>query len=289
MQFGETVRFAQGVMRAVKRGNLFPAAARRPFVAAPGGSRPAAKPPSASTEIGWFGVSEHVFPIAGLTEPIRVLHLTDVHLRRLDEWTVRLAERVSRIECDLVAITGDVLMRGWKNDAADVFLSNLPPARLGRYAVMGNWEYWSGAPAEFWSEVLARHGVQLLHDRSVDLGALQLVGTDDWLAGRPDLRRAFAHVDPTRPTMALSHSPIVLPEIARPGLALVLSGHSHAGQVRIPGLGAVFLPKGCGKYVYGWYQSGPTWMYVGAGIGWSVAPIRWRAPPELAMIQLVPG
>lgn len=289
MQLGESLRFAQGVMRAIKRGNLFPAAARRAPAPAPGGSRPAAPPPTAQAEIGWFGVSEHVMPIAGLTEPIRVLHLTDVHLRRLDDWTVRLAERVARIECDLVVITGDVLMRGWKNDAADVFLSNLPPARLGHYAVMGNWEYWSGAPAEFWAEVLKKHGVTLLHDHNVDLGPLQLVGTDDWLAGRPNLQRAFAGVDPARPCVALSHSPIALPELARPGLSLVLSGHAHAGQVRLPVVGALFLPKGCGEYVYGWYREKDTWMFVGAGIGWSVAPIRWHAPPELAIIQLVPA
>lgn len=280
--------FLKGVMRAIRRGHLFPAAGREAAQAAPGGSRVERRLPG-RRELDRYEETVHGFPMKGLERPIRVLHLSDIHLREVDEPLERLAELLRPLRPDLLVLTGDVLTRGWKDKAVDLLLSSLPPAPLGRYAVMGNWEYWGGAPEAFWQATLQRHGVELLHNRSKDLGPLQLVGTDDWLSGIPDLPHAFSKVNPERPTMVLSHSPQIFPALLRPGVQVVLSGHTHGGQVRFPLVGPFFLPKGSGAYPWGWYEKEGVWMFVNRGLGWSLAPVRWRAPPEIAWIELTPA
>jgi hypothetical protein len=179
--------------------------------------------------------------------------------------------------------------RGWTDAAVDRFLGAVPAAPLGRWAVMGNWEYWGGAPRGVWEPVLTRHGIELLHDRVVSVGDIELMGTDDLLAGDPDLDAIFATVRRDRPAVLLTHSPGIFPRLAKPPVNVVLAGHTHGGQVRIPFLGPFFLPRGSGAYPWGWYEMDGTWMFVSRGLGWSVAPVRWRALPEIARVRLVPA
>lgn len=282
-------RHVRGVSRGVRRGDVFPEAGRVPPRDAPGGTVRTGRARLPPNELDRFEVSEHTVPVPGLARPIEVLQLSDVHLRARDPWVDRLAERVAGLRPDLVALTGDIVTRGWTPEAADRLLGAVPDAPLGRFAVMGNWEYWGGAPRDVWAERLGRHGIPLLVDRGVDLGPLHLVGTDDALAGDPDVDAALAGVPPGKPVLVLTHSPVLFPRIARPGVHVVLAGHTHGGQVRLPLVGPFFLPRGSGPYPWGWYERDGTWMFVSRGIGWSVAPVRWRAPPEIATIRLVPA
>jgi len=280
-------RYVRGVARGVRRGDTFPPAGRVRAAEAPGGTTRTLHR-HGRAELDHVEISEHIVPIAGLTRPVDVLHLTDIHLRTRDAWLERLCDLVSAERPDLVALTGDVVTRGWEADAVDRFLGALPSAPLGKWAVMGNWEYWGGAPPEMWAPLLNRHGVELLNDRVVALDGLDLAGTDDLLAGDPDLDGVFAALS-GRPTLLLTHSPGIFPRIARRPVSVVLAGHTHGGQVRIPLLGPFFLPRGSGIYPWGWYEMDGVWMFVSRGLGWSVAPVRWRAAPEIARIKLVPG
>lgn len=289
MKLLRVLRHIRGVSRGVRRGEVFPPAGRVSPKGAPGGTTGGARGLPLANELDRVEITEHVVPVAGLARDVTVLQLSDVHLRLRDAWVDRLADLVSAERPDLVALTGDIVTRGYSDEAVDHLLAAVPDAPLGRWAVMGNWEYWGGAPRQVWEGFLDRHRIQLLHDRSVDLGPLQIVGTDDALAGDPDLAAAFASVDPARPALVLTHSPVLFPEIARPGVAVVLAGHTHGGQVRIPLLGPFFLPRGSGPYPWGWYERDGAWMFVSRGVGWSVAPVRWRSPPEIARIRLVPG
>ncbi len=279
-------RYARGIARGVRRGEVFPAAGRVAPVAAPGGSR-------VVSSVGGMGMdvieqTEHVVPVVGLERPVRIVQLSDVHIRGIEPRLERLCAVLRTLTPDLVVLTGDVVTRGWTREAADLFLSALPPAPLGRFAIMGNWEYWGGAPPETWRWVVEKHGIPLLVNASVDLGVVQLVGTDDLLAGEPDVAGSFAGVDPARPTVVLTHSPGLFPQLARPGVAVVLAGHTHGGQVRLPAIGPFFLPRASGVYPWAWYEQDGTWMFVSRGLGWSVAPVRWRCPPEIAWVELVP-
>ncbi len=197
------------------------------------------------------------------------------------------AEPVPLAEGHIVVITGDLVTRGWAPETVDQFLSAVPAARLGRFAILGNWEHWSDATGPDWAAQLARHGVRLLVNEAVDAGPLRIIGTDDHLAGEADIAALLR--DTTGPTVVLTHSPAYFPEVVHPNVVLVLAGHSHAGQWRIPGLGVPWVPKGTGAYVAGWYRQGSSWLHVSPGLGWSIAPVRLWCPPEMSRIRLHPG
>ncbi len=282
--------FLRNMSRAAGKGAFFPS--RAAVQPAPGGSHD--PQPRAGilarlqSEHGWLTCSHHTLPVVGLTEPVSILHLTDIHLRQPDEHLSALCHQLSQARPDLVVLNGDVVTRGWTDAAVEQLLTALPPARLGRFAIMGNWEYWAGASLELWQPRLAAHGVTLLHETWQDLGPVILAGTDDQLAGSPDPSALLASL-PSRPTVLLTHSPALFPRLARPPVQLVLSGHSHGGQVRIPGLGALWAPRGTDRYLAGWYQQDACHLFVSRGLGWSVAPMRLHCPPELAWIALTPA
>lgn len=287
------LQFAWGLSKGLKRGDFFPRAGRAAPADAPGGSTFALHnggPLSRATrEYAWFSKSHHVVPTAGLDAPLRILHITDLHVRDQGPWLDALCAVLRDHEPpDLLAITGDLITRGFTEPALDQILAALPPARLGRFAVLGNWEYWCGARPGPWHERLAAAGVTVLCNEAQAAGPLWLAGTDDALAGEPVVSPLLEEQG-DRPCVLLTHSPALFDEIARPSVALVLAGHSHAGQVRLPLLGAAWVPMGTGRYIAGWYPQRGSWLYVSRGLGWSIAPVRMWCPPELATIELVPA
>ena len=283
--------FLKNMSKAAGKGDFFPS--KGPVQGAPGGTRDDQPRADLITRLqaerGWFEFSHHSIAIAGLTEPLTILHLTDVHLRDVDGDLHALCHRMSQARPDLLVITGDVVTRGWTEEAVHRFLEALPPARLGRFAVMGNWEYWTGADLPTWRPLLAQHGVTLLHETWTDLGPIILAGTDDQLAGTPDPEALLADLPTDRPTVMLTHSPAFFPTLARDPVQLVLSGHSHGGQIRLPVLGALWAPRGTDRYLAGWFEQDGCHLFVSRGLGWSVAPLRLHCPPELAWITLTPA
>lgn len=292
-QLRDAVQFAWGLSKGLKRGDFFPRAGRAAPQDAPGGTsevrRRAGAIERATAEFGWFTESTHRVPVPGLTEPLRVLHLTDLHIRTRGPWLDQLCAALqATTPPDIVALTGDVITRGYTEDALDQLLAALPPARLGRFAVLGNWEYWCGARPGAWHDRLGAFGVTVLCNEAQAAGPLWVAGTDDALAGVPEIE-GLIQARGERPCLMLTHSPALFDEIARPEVAVTLAGHSHAGQVRLPLLGAAWVPMGTGRYIGGWYQHRGAWLYVSRGIGWSIAPVRMWCPPELAIIALQPA
>lgn len=290
------LRTARNIARAVRRGETFPAAGRVPAADAPGGSVRSLLVEGRG-EMSQVELGVHTVPLAGLAAPLRVVQVSDVHLREDGPWvdtTLRwIAAAVVDAVPDVLVLTGDVVTRGWERGAAERFLGGLPKARLRTLAVMGNWEHWGGAPPSVWEPLCEAHGVQLLRDAHLALGGVTFVGTEDMLAGPADLDAAFAGVGGESAAVVLSHSPAIFPSVAarapNPAGTLVLSGHTHGGQVRIPFLGPFFLPRGSGAYPWGWYAQGGAHLHVNRGLGWSITPARWGARPEISTHLLVPG
>jgi len=281
---------ARGTYLAMKIGYLFPRGSRIPAVEAPGGSRERRLDEVGRLrEVGAFTHSFHRLSVPGLQRPIRILQLSDLHLRRRSRWVERLAEHAAGFRPDLLVLTGDVITIYWERECVEYLLRALPPAPLGRFACMGNWEHTGGAPVDAWRPLLAAHGVHLLYNEWTDLGPLALAATDDLMRGRPDIDAALSGIPLRQPTVVLSHSPALFPQLARPGVHLVLSGHAHGGQIRLPRAGSFFVPIGCDDYIAGWYREGDSHLFVSRGLGWSLAPVRWNCPPEIAEIELLPA
>lgn len=236
-------------------------------------------------EVMWFRCAHHRVPFPNIKKSIRILHLSDLHIRTQGDWLNRLCSFLSTLEADLVVYTGDVVTKGWTKDAIHQLLSAAPKGRLGTFAVMGNWEHWSAAKPSIWKPLLASYNIQLLVEEQASFKDFAIFGTDDHLAGASTPENWTFE---SKPYIALSHSPAFFPTLCRDPIRLVLSGHAHGGQIRLPFLQALWVPKGTDHYVAGWFHHNVQHLFVSRGLGWSVAPLRFLCPPEAAYIDLIP-
>lgn len=253
------------------------------------------------------------------------LHVYDRHGtdRRVERHLRLCAELAEREDVDLVAVTGDLVERTLFAEPLGRWLSAIP-ARDGVYAVLGNhdhgcgydpatqeWEPSSlalrlaerlcpyffppGRPNDVPAIVAAleQAGVQMLLNRAVILERkgqrLWLAGVDDPYQRRHSLADALRDVPPDEPCVLLAHAPDILPDLDTSRPLLVLMGHTHGGQVRLPFIGAVTtrtrvpLPD-----AYGLHRLGQTHIYITCGMG-GATPLRFLCPPEVTLIRLVPA
>ena len=248
--------------------------------------------------------------------PLRLLHLSDLHIRaqqrRKQEWVRKL----DRLEPDFVAVTGDFLAG---TDAAPAVLSALEPLlrRPGAF-VPGNNDYYAPRPKnplryfvpeknrvlgprlpwpELAAEMAGAGWVDATHAKAtVKLGdrTIALAGTDDPHLGRDRYERIAGAADPAADLrLGLTHSPEprVISAFAADGYELVLAGHTHGGQLRVPGYGAIVTNCGIdrprARWLHRWDDH--TWLHVSAGLGTSpYAPVRFCCAPEATLLNLVP-
>jgi len=233
--------------------------------------------------------AEIVLPGLGpVFDGTRVLLITDVHAGPFlsPPALERAFDRLLGTQPDLVLLGGD-LVTSHVHDLArfrDAF--RLLRAPLGTWAVLGNHEHYTrdlpGVEAE-----MAAAGIRLLRDAwtpiEVDGERFALAGVDDSLLGRPDLERALEGAP--RPVVLLSHNPDLLFEAARCGVSLMLSGHTHAGQIRVPGL-PVLVRQSRYRLDEGRYRAGATELVVSRGLGAVGLPWRHACPPEAVLLRL---
>jgi hypothetical protein len=241
-------------------------------------------------ETRWLKIATHRVPLAGLARATRLLHLSDLHLVREDRWVRGMIDRLSAIACDVAVITGDLVMPDFDPAAVRALLRALPHPPGGLYFAPGNWEYWAGMSGAEIEALAEDTGMTLLLHRAVSMPeGYTLAGIDDELAGHPDVDRLFAVMPAERPAVVLSHCPSLFPRLDRGPVRLVLSGHTHGGQIRLPGLGAPWLPNGSGPYDMGWFGGGVARLFVNRGFGTSMARLRFLCRPEAVVLELEPA
>jgi predicted MPP superfamily phosphohydrolase len=236
-------------------------------------------------------------PVAGLPPALaglRIAHVTDFHLGPLAErGAVREAiERVVALDADLVCVTGDII----DSPATDVdaWVPELAPlrARHGVFVVLGNHDRVVGA--ERVVDALRRAtSWQVLRDELAtferDGGRLHLLGLEDRPEGTEAeaLPALLAQVPAGEPALLLAHRPTVFPAAAAAAIPLTLTGHTHGGQVVIPGLPSINMARVmCTNYVAGWFARGRSLMHVNRGLGTSIQRIRLGVPREITVVEL---
>jgi predicted MPP superfamily phosphohydrolase len=259
-----------------------------------------------------YDISSPNWP-AGLTLKIAVI--ADIHA--CEPWMP--AERIGAIvdltnaqKPDLTVLLGDFAGRqhfvtryvapgAWAEQLARL------EAPLGVYAIMGNHDWWSAAmptdPPDNGQSIratLVGAGIPVLENSVVSLShdgrPFWLVGLGDQLAhrwehayarGSDDLHGALRQIDDDSPAILLAHEPFIFPKVPD-RIALTLCGHTHGGQVRLPIVGAPFVPSmhGVKPYVYGLYTEGQRQLIVSGGLGTSHLPVRLMCPPEVVCVTL---
>ncbi len=241
-----------------------------------------------------FGLSNHTFSnltyAHGALAGRRAVHLSDLHLDRYHSRHDLVAEAIDELRPDWIFITGDLLNVPEGLPHLFRFLARLREI-APVYITLGNHDHYSGVSVEQFTEHADRHGITLLVNQATfiqtGLGELALAGVDD-----PSLHRADLSCVPPpanrRFTLLLAHAPNILDQMEKQHqVDLILCGHSHGGQWRIPGIPTFWLPPGCNGRVAGEHRSGEHTLYINRGMGWSFLPLRWNCEPEIAVIDWV--
>lgn len=240
--------------------------------------------------------------LRGLADPfhgMRIVQVSDIHYDQFTEpfFVRQTVAKINALKPDMVLLTGD-------------FVSDAPlPLRYGRqqagpcaeilggiecaarYSVLGNHDAAVGAPIVI--EALASNGIPVLANRFVPI---ERNGKRIWIAGvedpgtqRPNLTKAIppTAADDGEPVILMSHAPDYADSVVGHRVALMLAGHTHGGQIRIPFVPPIRLPEMGRKYVQGHFQfADGMQLYVNRGIGTVGVPMRFRCPPEITVFTL---
>jgi hypothetical protein len=244
-------------------------------------------------------VEEHTIQLSRLPDAfrgMRIVQVSDFHYAEYTEpYFIReMVQKINHLRPDMVVLIGDYISYG---PAPKAFARRCVPhcaAILSaiecplRYATLGNHDYYAGP--HFVTGTLRDHGLPVLLNSAI---ALERDGQRVWLAGLgsacehgADPARAIPRAVAKEPVILLAHEPDILPDIARYNVDLMLSGHTHGGQIRLPFVPEFYLPIYGRKYVMGRFRYGPTQLYVNRGIGAIGVPFRFRCPPEITVITL---
>ena len=220
----------------------------------------------------------------------RLLHLTDLHLGMFPGLTERIAELASA-DCDLCVMTGDY-RASWRTppEAVEPALATVMGsvrAADGMIAVLGNHD-----PSRL-AEPLARFGATVLMNQRHVLtrggDRIELVGVNDRYYRRTDAGRQTLAAPREGFSIALVHSPRYAEDAGRAGIDLYLCGHTHAGQVCLPGRIPIWRPRECATRMAGPWRVRNTQGFTSAGAGTSMLPVRFNCAGEIARITLRRG
>jgi uncharacterized protein len=256
-----------------------------------------------------FQTTTHRAALPGLTRPVRIAHLSDLHygifMRRRS--VRRWVQATRQARPDMIVITGDFLDSGMGRRHHTKLLAELAHlhAPLGVYAVWGNHDWTSlntNATRQQFAEQLTRAGVRLINNAGVQVrDDLYVAGVDDWWFGQQDLDAALQdHAGGA--VVLLSHNPDYLSQVPH-WVALTLSGHTHGGQVRLPLIGPLKKRSTLLNVLRGWVRgdrivqcpaegtpgvtpAGQALGFVSRGLGVTGVPLRWDCPAELVLLDL---
>lgn len=243
----------------------------------------------------WVQINHYQIPLPDLPPAFQgftLAHLSDIHLGHLvsADFVAQLVQRSNQLNTDAIVCTGDyVHARNTRTeiDAVWPLLTKLK-ARHGAYAVLGNHDHW--ADSEHSKDWLERSGQSVRHQyKTIEKSGEQLLigGAGDFWGDTLGIDTAFANADPNACKILLAHNPDSVDSDFTTRVSLVLSGHTHGGQVVIPFLGPPRLPVENERYTSGLIATRDTQLFISKGIGRAIVPVRFNCYPEIAVLHLV--
>jgi uncharacterized protein len=232
---------------------------------------------------------------------LTIAQLSDFHYdSAASAGVIRTAvEITNRLAPDIVVLTGDYVTWSPLHNRSRAAEESKPCAQvladlrapMGVFGVLGNHDYVSDP--RLVTRSLEAHGITVLRNFNLGIerrGArLWIAGVDDVLGGGARLDQALEGIPRDEATVLLAHEPDYADTVVSSAVDLQLSGHSHGGQVRLPFVGAPFLPYLARKYPWGLRQLGRLKLYTNRGIGTILLPVRFNCPPEVTLLTLRAG
>jgi len=220
---------------------------------------------------------------------LRVVQLSDIHHSPFTSRAQieRAVETANSLQPDIIALTGDYVSKERAYAAPCAELMGRLRARHGVFAVLGNHDHWTDAALI--TDLFRAEGITVLVNQGMRFekagSAFWLAGVDDTMVGLEDLPLALAGAREDELKLLLAHNPIILRRAARAGVDLILSGHTHGGQVTLRSeRSASGRPRR--RLVKGLANRGETQIYITRGLGTVVLPVRFGCPPEVSLLEL---
>jgi len=212
------------------------------------------------------------------------VHITDIHYKGNTRYLRHVVNRINVLKPDYVCFTGDIVEN---TKFLDVALSILSGINAPVYGCPGNHDYWSHAPFDRIADTFRATGGDWLVDGSTVLTnkGITFTGYTDWRKHTNSVPSAASNAGSTI-TICLTHYPNQIHQKPTNAFDLILAGHSHGGQIRLPFLGAPVLPFGVGEYDTGLFETPAGPLYVNPGIGTFFLPARLFCRPEITVIEL---
>jgi len=252
---------------------------------------------ASAVEPDWVEVTQHTVKLRHLPrefDGFRIAQISDIHLEDGDMATdlPAICELVTAQNADAIVVTGDFVTVATEADGA-ALARGLAPLRapMGVWGIMGNHDNWGAEGTQFIEGMLAPTPVQTLinqtHVWERDGARLHLAGYDDFWAGSPDLPGVAAQIPDGEAAIALGHEPDFAIEVAAlKKFGLMLSGHSHGGQIALPGGIPIHVPQYANKFPRGWYEVDGMRLYTNRGLGTVGPPMRFCSRPEISVFTL---
>jgi predicted MPP superfamily phosphohydrolase len=221
-------------------------------------------------------------------ENLRIVHLSDTHHSPFTnlEHIARAVEISNELEPDMFILTGDYVSHNAEYIAPVAKVLGKLRSEFGTYACLGNHDHWTDA--EKVTNRFREQNINVLINEGFRFEArgasFWLCGVDDYMVGKTDLRAALRGSFPDEMKLLLAHNPVIVRQAARYGVDLVLSGHTHGGQVKIRDEDKRILPRR--KLKNGLHRRKETQIYITRGIGTVVLPVRFGCPPEISILEL---
>lgn len=228
--------------------------------------------------------------------PLRIAFLSDFHTGSHSDDVSRLSiiiEEAASFSPDLALFGGDYVNmqlfgRGRVPPRTIAAILSRLEAPLGRFAILGNHDYVYDECSIL--DALRDSGIVVLdHDHAAvqfQKHSIQIIGVPDAHRTRPEAYALLAGLSPDAPTIALAHDPVWFAHLPA-GPHLMLAGHTHGGQIRLPGIGVVRnATKAPLRWSYGLVRERGQYLYVTSGIGTSGLPVRWGVPPEFVILDV---
>jgi predicted MPP superfamily phosphohydrolase len=242
-----------------------------------------------------FQLNTYRIPVSDLPSNFNgftIAQLTDIHYGFLMPLMVieQIVDRINMLQSDIIVCTGDYIHEQNGITQIDIVWTRLMKlsAKYGVYSVSGNHDHWGDTNRSlYWLE---KSGQNVRHKAIPILKGEERIwigGAGDYWEDKLGIDNAFQHVPSSECKILLSHNPDSADTKYETQVNLIISGHTHGGQVNIPFVGSPILPVRNKSYSSGFIKTGRTSLYISKGLGWAILPVRFNCFPEISVLKLV--